>query len=108
MTSKETSTLPLPPGSLGLPLLGETISFLIDRNFNSSRQSKYGKVYKTSIFGRPNVVMIGAEANSFLFKHENKYVVATWPKSTRILLGSTSLAVRTGEFHTSRLDFSNA
>lgn len=102
MTSKETSTLPLPPGSLGLPLLGETISFLTDRNFNSSRQAKYGKVYKTSIFGRPNVVMIGAEANSFLFKHENKYVVATWPKSTRILLGSTSLAVRTGEFHTSR------
>ena len=45
MTSKETSTLPLPPGSLGLPLLGETISFFTDRNFNSSRQAKYGKVY---------------------------------------------------------------
>lgn len=98
----ETSSLPLPPGELGLPFLGETIQFFSDRNFNQKRQEKYGKVYKTSIFGRPNVVMLGAEANNFLFKNENKYVVATWPKSTRVLLGSTSLSVRTGDFHTSR------
>lgn len=70
MTSKETSTLPLPPGNLGLPILGETISFFRDGDFNRKRQAKYGKIYKTSIFGRPNVVMVGAEANSFLFKHE--------------------------------------
>ena len=101
-TRKQTSSLPLPPGELGLPFLGETISFFRDRNFNQKRQAKYGKVYKTSIFGRPNVIMVGAEANNFLFKNENKYVIASWPKSTRVLLGSTSLSVRTGDFHTSR------
>jgi cytochrome P450 len=95
-------SLPLPPGSLGLPIIGETISFLTDKNFQQKRLAKYGKVFKSSIFGSPTVVMVGAEANSFLFKHENKYVVSTWPKSTRVLLGSTSLAVKTGDFHTSR------
>ena len=101
-TQKQPSSLPLPPGELGLPFLGETISFLTDPDFQKKRQAKYGKVYKTSIFGRPNVTMIGAEANNFLFKNENKYVVVSWPKSTRVLLGSTSLSVRTGDFHTSR------
>ena len=47
-------------------------------------------------------MMIGAAANTFLFRNENKYVVSTWPKSTRILLGKESLAVNSGSFHTSR------
>lgn len=28
---------PLPPGNLGLPILGETLSFLQDRNFANKR-----------------------------------------------------------------------
>lgn len=102
VTTDKLRSLPLPPGSLGLPILGETISFLTDKDFQQKRLAKYGKVFKSSIFGRPTVVMVGAEANTFLFKHENKYVVSTWPKSTRTLLGSASLAVKTGDFHTSR------
>jgi retinoid hydroxylase len=101
-TTEKTSSLPYPPGNLGLPIVGETISFLNDANFQKKRLSKYGKIFKTSIFGRPTIVMVGAEANQFLFKNENKYVVSTWPKSTRILLGDNSLSVRTGSFHTSR------
>jgi cytochrome P450 len=102
ISPKTEQSLPLPPGNLGLPLLGETISFFTDPDFNQKRLKKYGKLFKTSLFGRPTVVMVGAEANTFLFKNENKYVIATWPKSTKILLGSTSLSVRTGDFHTSR------
>ena len=95
-------SLPLPPGQLGLPVIGETISFLKDKNFYGQRLKQYGNVFKTNLFGKNTVVMIGAKANQFLFKNENKYVVATWPKSTQILLGSNSLAVQQGEFHTSR------
>ena len=36
---KEIFSLPLPPGNLGLPFLGETISFFTDRNFNQKRQA---------------------------------------------------------------------
>jgi retinoid hydroxylase len=101
-TNKQIHSLPEPPGDRGLPLIGETIAFFSDSDFNSKRVAKYGKVYQTSIFGSPTVVMIGSEANTFLFRNENKYVVSTWPKSTRVLLGQKSLAVNNGSFHTSR------
>jgi cytochrome P450 len=101
-TSDKIHSLPEPPGGGGLPLIGETIAFFSDPDFNSKRVAKYGKVYQTNIFGNPTVVMIGSEANTFLFRQENKYVVSTWPKSTRILLGKKSLAVNSGSFHTSR------
>ena len=104
MTTNQTkiTDLPLPPGEFGLPIIGETISFFTDPQFNQKRRAKYGKIYKTKLFTNPTVVMIGADANTFLFRNENKYVVSSWPKSTRILLGDLSLTIRDGEFHTSR------
>ncbi|MGL5939730.1 MAG: cytochrome P450 [Waterburya sp.] len=102
VNQKQLNSLPIPPGKQGLPLIGETINFLTDPNFNQKRIAKYGKVYQTSVFGRPTVMMVGSEANTFLFRHENKYVVSTWPKSTKVLLGQASLAVNNGSFHTSR------
>ena len=99
---EQKQTLPLPPGTFGLPFIGETLQFFTDRHFNQKRIEKYGKVYKTKLFNSPTVMMIGAEANTFLFRNENKYVESTWPKSTRILLGDLSLAVKGGQFHTSR------
>ena len=102
MTAQDLNSLPLPPGDDGLPFIGETLSFFSDRDFNAKKIAKYGKVYRTNIFGNPTLSMVGAEANNFLFRNENKYVVSTWPKSTRILLGDLSLAVKNGEFHKSR------
>ena len=101
-TSDKINSLPEPPGETGLPFIGETIAFFSDPDFSKKRVNKYGNVYKTSIFGNPTVTMIGSEANTFLFRNENKYVVSSWPKSTRILLGKKSLAVNNGSFHTSR------
>ena len=94
--------LPEPPGDSGVPFIGETIPFFTDPQFNQKRTAKYGKIYKTHVLGNPTVMMIGSEANTFLFRNENKYVVSTWPKTTRILLGKESLAVKNGNFHTSR------
>ena len=101
-TSEKLNSLPLPPGNQGLPFIGETIAFFTDPEFNQKRVAKYGKIYRTHILGSPTVMAVGADANTFLFRNENKYVVATWPKSTRILLGASSLAVSGGEVHSSR------
>ena len=101
-TSDRINSLPEPPGETGLPFIGETIAFFTDPDFNQKRVEKYGKVYKNSIFGNQTIIAIGSEANTFLFRNENKYVVSSWPKSTRILLGKKSLAVNNGSFHTSR------
>ena len=102
ISESKLNSLPEPPGGDGVPFIGETIGFLTDPNFNQKRIAKYGKIYKTNIFGRPTAIMIGSEANTFLFRNENKYVVSTWPKSTRVLLGKESLSVNNGNFHTSR------
>lgn len=102
LRERDLNSLPQPPGNNGLPFIGETIAFFTDPQFNQKRQQKYGKVYRTNILGNSTVIMVGAEANTFLFRNENKYVVSTWPKSTRILLGKESLAVNNGSFHTSR------
>lgn len=96
------SALPTPPGQLGLPWIGETVSFLRDGDFIEKRQKKYGSVFKTHVFGRPAIVAIGPEANQFLFANENKYFVVTWPYSTRTLLGPASLSMQAGDVHKSR------
>ena len=95
-------SLPLPPGSFGLPVIGETISFLRDPNFADKRQKRYGSIFKTHLFGRPTVMAIGSEANRFLLTNENQYFSISWPYSTKVLLGSASLALQTGGEHMKR------
>lgn len=94
--------LPLPPGNLGLPIIGETISFLTDKNFVNKRQEKYGNVFKTNILGLTTIVMIGAEANRFIFSAENRDFPIPPHKDTLDLLGHASLAMQTGSIHQNR------
>ncbi|MFM6136937.1 MAG: hypothetical protein ACKPCP_22780, partial [Sphaerospermopsis kisseleviana] len=82
--------LPLPPGNFGLPIIGETISFLTDKNFATKRQQKYGNIFKTNIFGSPTIMMIGADANRFVFSGENQNFIIQWPKTVSELLGPAS------------------
>src|SRR6476620_1386838 len=98
MTTTDTTktSLPLPPGSLGLPVVGESISFLRDPKFMDKRQKKYGSIFKTHVFGRPTVVMIGPEANRFVLMGENQYFTISWPHSTEVLLGQSSLSIQQG------------
>ena len=55
--------LPLPPGSRGLPLIGETICFLMDPYaFVRKRFRKHGPIFRTHLFGRKTVVIVGADS----------------------------------------------
>ncbi|NJK60502.1 MAG: cytochrome P450, partial [Oscillatoriales cyanobacterium SM2_1_8] len=92
----------LPPGSFGLPVIGETLAFLRDPNFVRDRQARYGNVFKTQLIGKPTVFLFGAEANQFVLSNENKLFVVGWPSSTRALLGVNSLALQTGSTHIQR------
>lgn len=95
----------LPPGNLGLSLLGETIAFLRDPNFAKKRHQQYGSVFKTQLLGSPTVFLKGAEANYFVLVNENKYFEVSWPPSVSKLLGLLSLAMQTGELHIKRRKF---
>ena len=97
---EEIKSLPLPPGSFGLPLIGETIDFLRDRDFGDKREAKYGPIYKTHILGRPTVAMVGPEANRFILQtHFDHFSWRDgWPANFQELLGK-SLFLQDGEEH---------
>jgi cytochrome P450 len=51
---------PLPPGSYGLPLLGETLAFASNPfAFIRQRRARFGDVFRTSILGKPTVFIAG-------------------------------------------------
>ncbi|KPQ35236.1 MAG: cytochrome P450 [Phormidesmis priestleyi Ana] len=94
------STLPLPPGRLGLPWIGETLSFLRDPNFATKRQAQYGSLFKSRIIGQPTVFFCGPEANAFLLSsHADCFSWRDgWPGTFQELLGE-SLFLQEGETH---------
>ena len=94
------STKPLPPGRFGLPLVGESISYLRDpEGFILKRQRQHGNVFKTHLFGAPNVVLIGADAVQFLFSNDGKHLKMTNTPNFETLLGKKSIGVQIGAAH---------
>ncbi|KAI3898236.1 hypothetical protein MKX03_029607 [Papaver bracteatum] len=70
----------LPPGSMGLPLIGETIQLFIPNNsldmprFFKKRLARYGTLFKTSLVFHKVVVSLDPDFNHFIFEQERKTV----------------------------------
>ncbi|XP_051870188.1 cytochrome P450 26B1-like [Pristis pectinata] len=95
--------LPLPPGSMGLPFVGETFHwFLQGSEFHASRRNQHGNVFKTHLLGRPVVRVTGAEYLRPLLMEEHNLVGVNWPRSAQDMLGSSSLANSIGDIHRHR------
>jgi retinoid hydroxylase len=92
--------LKLPPGTTGLPLVGESLEFLFNPEFISKRYEAYGPVFKSNIIGRPTVFMVGPEAVEFvLSSHMDHFSWRDgWPDAFKTLLGE-SLFLQEGEEH---------
>ncbi|KAG1341893.1 cytochrome P450 90B1-like [Cocos nucifera] len=97
--------LNIPPGSMGWPLLGETIAFRRLHpctslgEYMEERMRKYGKIYKSNLFGAPTIVSADAELNRFVLMNDGRLFEPSWPKSVSEILGKTSMLVLTGEMH---------
>ncbi|GCB72289.1 hypothetical protein scyTo_0001914 [Scyliorhinus torazame] len=84
---------PLPPGSMGLPFLGETLQLVLQRyTFLKMKVRKYGHIYKTHLFGNPTVRIMGAENVKQILLGEHKLVSVQWPASVRTILGAGCLS----------------
>ncbi|XP_068130387.1 cytochrome P450 26B1 [Hyperolius riggenbachi] len=99
-TRDKSCKLPIPKGSMGFPLVGETFHWILQgSNFQSSRREKYGNVFKTHLLGRPLIRVTGAENIRKILMGEHHLVSAEWPRSTRMLLGPNSLTNSIGDIH---------
>ncbi|XVF45667.1 hypothetical protein PTKIN_Ptkin02bG0225500 [Pterospermum kingtungense] len=73
----------LPPGSMGLPLIGESLQLLVPSNsfdippFLRTRLHRYGPIFRTNIAGRGVVVSADPEFNHFIFQQQGR-LVESW------------------------------
>ncbi|KAH6818203.1 cytochrome P450 [Perilla frutescens var. frutescens] len=83
----------LPPGSMGWPLLGETLHFFAPNTssdippFVKDRMQRYGAVFKTSLVGRPVIVSADADLNYMVFQQEGKLFQSWYPDTFTEIFG---------------------
>ncbi|XP_056333544.1 cytochrome P450 26B1 [Danio aesculapii] len=100
ITRDRTCKLPLPQGSMGWPLVGETFHWLFQgSSFHISRREKHGNVFKTHLLGKPLIRVTGAENIRKILLGEHTVVCTQWPQSTRIILGPNTLVNSVGDLH---------
>ena len=81
--------------------LKETLDFFGDPGFAQRRFETYGDVFATKLLAQPIVFIRGERAISDLFS-QSESLEGWWPESVKQLLGSRSLANRSGAGHKAR------
>ncbi|KAJ7549097.1 hypothetical protein O6H91_07G039800 [Diphasiastrum complanatum] len=95
----------VPPGSLGWPILGETLDFLACRrtggvaSFFQLRRKKHGEIFKTHIFFCPTIVIAGPEGQKMGLSDGYNSVEAGNFETLKDLFGRNSLFSVTSEQH---------
>ncbi|VAH87118.1 cytochrome P450 716A1 [Triticum aestivum] len=95
------SAYKLPPGNLGMPVIGSTFSLLracrsnTDDQWFRDRIKKYGPVSTMSLFGSPTVLLAGPAANHFIFGNDG--LILTQTGALRALVGRSVLALTGSE-----------
>ncbi|XP_027337508.1 taxoid 14-beta-hydroxylase-like [Abrus precatorius] len=98
----KSQTKNVPKGSLGYPIIGETVSYLKaqrqDKGYDwlEERISKYGSVFKTSLMGSPTVFLIGQAGNKFILSSSDDVLSAKKPLTMKKIFGRQSLVELSG------------
>lgn len=105
LVRRRSSAKRVPPGSLGLPIIGQSISLLRAMRANTAEQwlqervRKYGPVSKLSLFGKPAVFIFGPAAHKLIFGSDANTVSNQQAKSNQMILGDRNLLELMGEDH---------
>ncbi|KAF8651634.1 hypothetical protein HU200_063143 [Digitaria exilis] len=94
----------LPPGSMGLPLVGETLQFFSPDDDDSfdvprfvrHRLARYGPIFKTSLVGHAVVVSADEELNHMVFQQEGQLFQSWYPDSFVEILGRDNVGEQQG------------
>jgi cytochrome P450 len=86
------SSAPRPPGSAGLPGLGETLAFVKDPfTFIQERRARHGRVFRTNLLGRMTAVLIGPEPLEAFYDPANVMREGANPGNIQTLFGGTGV-----------------
>ncbi|KAG9440975.1 hypothetical protein H6P81_021140 [Aristolochia fimbriata] len=95
----------LPPGNMGWPFLGETIPYLKPHSamtvgdFMKEHVSRYGKIYRSNLFGERTIISADAGLNRFILQNEGRLFECSYPRSIGGILGKWSMLVLVGDMH---------
>ncbi|KAG7572940.1 Cytochrome P450 [Arabidopsis suecica] len=91
----------LPPGSMGLPYIGETLRLYTENpnSFFATRQNKYGEIFKTHILGCPCVMISSPEAARMVLVSKAHLFKPTYPPSKERMIGPEALFFHQGPYH---------
>nr|AFP74115.1 ABA 8'-hydroxylase CYP707A2 [Phelipanche ramosa] len=94
--------LPLPPGTMGWPYIGETFQ-LYSQNpntFFASKVKKYGSIFKTHILGCRSVMIASPEAAKIVLVSKAHLFKPTFPASKERMLGKQAIFFQhQGHYH---------
>ncbi|XP_044497856.1 cytochrome P450 87A3-like [Mangifera indica] len=95
----------LPPGSMGLPIIGETLQFLSPYKvhdvapFLKRRMARYGPLFRTSLFGQKMIVSTDPETNYTILQRESTNFSIWLTDSFSEFLGEENMLTQHGTFH---------
>ncbi|XP_051129333.1 abscisic acid 8'-hydroxylase CYP707A2-like [Andrographis paniculata] len=93
--------IPLPPGSMGWPYIGETFQ-LYSQNpntFFANKLKKYGSIFKTHVLGCPCVMISCPDAAKIVLSTKSHLFKPTFPVSKERILGRQAIFFHQGEYH---------
>ncbi|KAF7829107.1 Abscisic acid 8'-hydroxylase 1 [Senna tora] len=98
--SSKRRDLPLPPGTMGWPYIGETFQlYSQDPNvFFASKIKRFGSIFKSHILGCPCVMISSPEAAKFVLNKAQLFK-PTFPASKERMLGKQAIFFHQGEYH---------
>uniref|UniRef100_A0A0E0NZ33 Cytochrome P450 n=1 Tax=Oryza rufipogon TaxID=4529 RepID=A0A0E0NZ33_ORYRU len=95
----------LPPGSRGLPLLGESLEFFARSPslellpFLKQRLERYGPIFRTNIIAQDMIVSLDPELNNLVFQQEERLFQCWYPNSFMRVFGADSIITTFGSSH---------
>nr|TKS14911.1 cytochrome P450 716B1-like [Populus alba] len=95
----------LPPGSLGIPIIGHSLQLLKAMRTNTAekwlheRIQKYGSISKLTLFGKTTIFIYGNEANKFVFTSNSSTISYSQTTSLKMILGDRCIAELCGQDH---------
>ncbi|KAL2333994.1 hypothetical protein Fmac_015207 [Flemingia macrophylla] len=92
--------LPLPPGTMGWPYIGETFQmYSQDPNvFFVTKIKRYGSIFKSHILGYPCVMISDPEAAKIVLNNAQLFK-PTFPASKERMLGTQAIFFHQGAYH---------